>query len=96
MLSFSRKSETKYDAQDIPKLLDKTIELAYNDYDLKKRFDFRHIELKREYQDKLPPVYCDENQIQQVVFNLLKNAAQAIANQQVEEISSPPATVAPL
>jgi PAS domain S-box-containing protein len=79
MLSFSRKSESKSLPYDICELLDSTISLAQSEYDLKKKFDFRKITVVREYAPDLPEILCDGNSIQQVILNLLKNAAQAMA-----------------
>ncbi len=78
MLSFSRKSESTVTPNDIGQLLDKTVALAENEYDLKKKYDFRQITIKREYTPDLPKVPCEATKIQQVVLNLLKNAAQAV------------------
>lgn len=78
MLNFCRKSEAEFSPQDIPHLLDKTIALAENEYDLKKKLDFRQIKITRDYTPDLPPVPCEAIEIQQVILNLLKNAAQAL------------------
>jgi PAS domain S-box-containing protein len=48
MLSFSRKSEATATMCDLSSLMDATLELAENDYDLKKRYDFRQIAIIRE------------------------------------------------
>jgi PAS domain S-box-containing protein len=79
MLSFSRPSGSRMSSEHIPELLDKTVELAANDYDLKKKYDFRHITIARDYEPDLPAIPCVATEIQQVVLNLLKNSAQAIA-----------------
>ncbi len=79
MLSFSRKSSSRYTPCDIEELLDKTVELASNDYDLKKKFDFRKIEIIRKYDENISKVRCDGGTVQQVFLNILKNAAQAIS-----------------
>nr|WP_272881618.1 PAS domain S-box protein [Fundidesulfovibrio soli] len=78
MLEFSRKSESKRAPVDINALLDKTVELAFSDYDLKKKYDFRKIRIERQYAQDLPQVPCTRTEIEQVVLNLLKNAAQAL------------------
>jgi PAS domain S-box-containing protein len=80
MLSFSRKSESKFLPHDICELLDSTVILAQSEYDLKKKFDFRKIAVVREYAPDLPGILCDGNSTQQVILNLLKNAAQAMAD----------------
>ena len=82
MLAFSRKSESQYKPHNLADLLDKTIELASSDYDLKKEFDFRKIEIKREYAEDVPDVICEGNEIQQVFLNVLKNGAEAMAESQ--------------
>jgi len=79
MLSFSRQSESRMSMASLADILDKTLDLAANDYDLKKKYDFRHIKIIREYAD-LPDVSCVVTEIQQVILNLLKNSAQAIAD----------------
>ena len=59
-------------------LLDKTIDLAATDYDLKKEYDFKLIQIIREYQDDLPMVPCEAGKIQQVLLNIFRNGAQAM------------------
>lgn len=78
MLSFSRKSESSFLLCDLAELLDKTVELASNDYDLKKKYDFRKIKIDRRYDRQVAQVRCDAVAIQQVFLNVLKNAAQAM------------------
>jgi PAS domain S-box-containing protein len=79
LLSFSRKSSSKTAPCDLGQLVERTIDLAAADYDLKRKYDFKRIEIVREFSPGLPPVVCDEQQIQQVVLNLVRNSAQAMA-----------------
>lgn len=81
MLSFSRKNSMRMSEVDIRDVLDRTLELAANDYDLKKQYDFRKIKIVREYEADLPLVRCEESKMQQVFFNLIRNGAQAMAGQ---------------
>ncbi|MCK5146147.1 PAS domain S-box protein [bacterium] len=78
MLSFSRKSESKFVPADIKDLVDKTIELCSSDYDMRKNYDFKNLEIIREYERNLPWISCEASKIQQVILNLLKNGAQAM------------------
>ncbi len=78
MLQFSRKSEPHRVPADLAELIDRTVELAANDYDLKKKFDFRHIEIVRDYDPDLPHVPVVTTEIEQVILNLLRNAAHAV------------------
>ncbi|WDP90230.1 MAG: PAS domain S-box protein [Desulfobacter sp.] len=78
MLSFARKSDAIVSSHDLPELLDRTIELASTDYDLKKRYDFKTIEIVKEYEDNLPLLPCEAGKIQQVILNILRNGAHAM------------------
>ncbi len=88
MLSFSRKSDSRFVLQDMGELLDKTIELASSDYDLKKKYDFRQIQIIRQYDGNMPQVWCEASKIQQVFLNIFKNGAQAMAKAD-NKLSSP-------
>ena len=79
MLTFSRRSDSNFKFHDIAKLLDKTIDIASSDYDLKKKYDFRIIKIIREFEDDILEVNCEGSEIQQVFLNILKNGAQAMA-----------------
>jgi PAS domain S-box-containing protein len=85
MLSFSRKSSRHLQPCDMVELMEQSLELAVNDYRLKDGFDFRQIGIVREYEDALPLVSCESSQIQQVLLNLLKNGAQAMAESRTPE-----------
>ncbi|MCG8632929.1 MAG: ATP-binding protein [Desulfobacterales bacterium] len=78
MLSFSRKDYTGKSLHRISEILDLTLELAKSDYDLKKQYDFKTIEIDRAYEVDLPQVSCEASKIQQVFFNILKNCAEAM------------------
>ena len=77
MLHFSRK-DVKKQPVNIAVLLDQVLELAAVDYDLKKKYDFRSIEVRRDYEAELPKVPCIGSEIQQVILNILRNSAQAL------------------
>jgi len=78
MLSFSRDNRSEMKLCSLAELLDSAIELALTDYDLKKHYDFKKIEIAREYESPLPDVLCETSKIQQVYLNLLRNAAEAM------------------
>ena len=79
MLQFSRRSESTMAPIHLPGLVDNVLELAGKDYDLKKEFDFRNIKISKEFESKLPVVRCTETEIEQVMLNVIKNAAQAMS-----------------
>nr|WP_319393672.1 PAS domain S-box protein [uncultured Desulfobacter sp.] len=78
MLSFARKSDAMVLSHQLNTLLDKALELAATDYNLKKQFDFKQIKLVRAYQEDLPSIPCEGPKIQQVLLNILRNGAQAM------------------
>jgi PAS domain S-box-containing protein len=79
MLEFSRQTESRIEPTSLNDMLDKSLELASSDFDLKKRYDFRSISVIRHYEPDLPLVRCSRTEIEQVLLNLLKNAAQAMS-----------------
>ncbi len=78
MLSFARKSDDQVSFHRISELLDKTLGLAGADFDLKGHFDFKMIDIKKDYETELPPIPCEGTQIQQVLLNIFRNGAQAM------------------
>ena len=78
MLSFARQTEAQISTIELPGLIDKTLELAATDFDLKKHFDFKTIEIQKKYGKDVPLVPCEGAKIQQVILNILRNGAQAM------------------
>ena len=85
MLNFSRQSEFEPTPTNLAVLLDKTLDLAAHDYDLKKKYDFKHIEIIKVFSSNVPDVFCDPVQIEQVILNLLSNAAYEMKSETVTE-----------
>ncbi len=79
MLDFSRRSESRRTTCDLAGIMRKALDLARSDYDLKKSYDFKKIQVDLEADGALPEVRCTETEIEQVFLNLLRNAAQAMA-----------------
>jgi PAS domain S-box-containing protein len=77
LLSFSRKSSPP-SLHDLNSLVEQTLGLAATDYSLTRKFDFREIDIVCELAPDLPRVPCDGQQVQQVVLNLIHNAAQGM------------------
>jgi len=78
MQNFSQRGESNFIFCSISDLLERTVELAGSDYDMRHHFDFKEISIVREYQT-VPEVCCDAGQIQQAILTLLKNAARAVS-----------------
>ncbi len=77
MQSFSRRGGSNFIPCTVSDLLERTVELAGSDHDMRHHFDFKKVPIVRDYQT-VPDVCCEASQIQQVCLSLLKNAAQAL------------------
>ncbi len=93
VLSFSRKGTGKLTLKSINELIEQTLKLAEHNFDLKKGFDFKKIKINRVFAADLPRVQCEPSQIQQVLLNLLENAAQAMF-ESTAELRDPVITIA--
>jgi PAS domain S-box-containing protein len=80
MLEFSR-TEASGEAAlcSLEPIVDTALELASKDYDLRRRFDFRSIRIVRDFDPATPQVLCSGGEMVQVIFNIVKNAAEAMA-----------------
>jgi two-component system NtrC family sensor kinase len=78
MLEFSRSSNTQYHTPTDPvTLVEQSLELATNTFELRTSQGIELPRIEREYEPDLPLVSCSPSEIQQVILNLLRNAAQA-------------------
>ncbi|MEB0208162.1 ATP-binding protein [Pseudomonas sp. CCC3.1] len=78
MLSFSRRSNRQMSPCDLSALIEQAVDIANNDFDLALGFDFKGHAIIRQFDPQLGPVPGIPNELEQVLLNLLKNAAQAI------------------
>ncbi|WP_291329673.1 PAS domain S-box protein [Desulfovibrio sp. UCD-KL4C] len=85
MIMFSRRSDSNQGRHSLVKLLDDTLGLAAVDYDLSYHYDFRKIEIIREYDRSVPDIYCEGSEIQQVFLNILKNGAQSMMEKEYHD-----------
>ena len=78
MLSFSRNDAPEMRPCDLKQVIEETLELAKKD--LTGGYDFRSFRIIKELPELLPKVPGVKSQLQQVMLNLLRNAAQAISS----------------
>ncbi len=78
MLAFSRRGTEGFEKVAVCDVLDTSVRLASSDYDMKTTYDFRSIEIEQHLEPGLPMLHCDRTRLEQVLLNLLKNAAQAM------------------
>ncbi|UCD84150.1 MAG: HAMP domain-containing protein [Deltaproteobacteria bacterium] len=72
LLDFARQSRGEKSPVNLNKVLTKSISLLEN------QAAFRDIQIKRDFQDTLPLIMADANQLQQVFMNMLLNSAEAM------------------
>lgn len=77
--NFSTSSTATKEFCKIKEVVDDALTLAYNDFSLKKKYDFRNVTIDIALPDDLPMVPVNRSEMEQVIFNLVKNAGQAMA-----------------
>ncbi|WDP84037.1 MAG: HAMP domain-containing histidine kinase [Desulfobacter sp.] len=87
MLSFAQKPGLEKQSWDLSAVLDKTLRLVRTDFTLKDGYDFKKINIRKQVEPGVKKALCEESKIRQVLLNLFKNAAQAMAEE--EENKSP-------
>ncbi len=89
MLQFSRQSSKNLQPQSLHHIIDRAISIAKNEYSLTSGYDFKSIDLVKEFDFTLPDVPCIPSELEQVILNLLKNASQALLDYKLEFKSDP-------
>lgn len=75
--TFSRRTGSDFTRHSLEELIERTLELAVSDYDMRRHLNYQRIKIVRDFAP-VAQVVCDAGQIQQVLLILLKNAAQAL------------------
>lgn len=85
MLQFSRQSDKELQPQNLHHIIERAINIAKNEYDLSSGYDFKSIELIKDFDYTMPDVPCISSEIEQVLLNLLKNASQALTEYKAQK-----------
>jgi len=72
LLAFSRRSAPQRSPADLNAVVSRTVDLIQH------KLDLTGVEVRIETDAALPPVPCDRSQIEQVIINLVMNAAEAV------------------
>ena len=84
LLGFVRKDEVKLQSENINEILQEVIRMMQNEIMIS------NITIERDFDENLPEIYTNRNQLQQVFINLVNNAIAAIAlNRELGTRSSP-------
>lgn len=93
MLEFSRISSRRHEPVDVVQLLEHSLELSHNSFDLRTPQGGKTVTIKKEYQESLPSVPCSPAEIEQVILNIVRNAAQAFVRREDLEGMDPTITI---
>jgi two-component system NtrC family sensor kinase len=79
LLAFSRRGKPQRAPADLNRIVRMTLSLAQH------KLKLSNVEVEADLREGLPPVLCDQSQIQQVVLNLVLNAAEATQSKGVDK-----------
>jgi PAS domain S-box-containing protein len=83
MLQFSQVHQAPKELRNLEKLLDSLLETLISNEEYKEKYHFNSIEVVKEYDSSLPEVPCISSEIEQVMRNLIRNAAQAVFSEEI-------------
>ncbi|MYM62250.1 nitrogen regulation protein NR(II) [Pseudomaricurvus sp. HS19] len=93
MLEFSRSNHRSHQLTDVADLVEHSLELAKNSFDLKTADGSQTLKIVRDYDPQAPKVRCSAAEMQQVILNLLRNASQAFTAPASEQQAAPTLTL---
>ena len=79
MLEFTRPGQGRRTTARAHALVERALNLAGSDYDLHRQYDFRKLQVVRDCAETSDSLTCVPTEIEQVLLNLFKNAAHAMA-----------------
>jgi len=83
MLQFSQVHQAPKELRNLERLLDSLLETIISNGEYRKKYHFDSVEIIKKYDPDLPEVPCISSEIEQVMRNLLRNAAQAIFDREI-------------
>lgn len=81
MLEFSRSNSRSHKPTNLAELLEHSLELARNSFELRTPDGSEQLEIIKDFDPSVPMVMCSAAEMQQVILNLLRNACQAFTNE---------------
>lgn len=87
LLEFSRPHEGTFTTINLLEIMNNSLLLSQADYEMKKSYNITNVRFVEEYDSNSPPITCVPSEIEQVLLNLIKNSAQAMAS---ADMDSPP------
>ncbi len=87
MLNFARRNDEGQSSCDLNQIFDDITNIITRDYHLNTKHYFKHTKIIKEYQENIDKISCQRIEIEQVLLNLIKNAAYA--TNQIAEYRQP-------
>lgn len=82
LLDFSRPPKGHFTPRNLNAIIHNSLALARSDHELQNKFDIQNVTISEEYDPDLTMVVCMGVEMQQVMLNLIKNAVQAMVEQE--------------
>lgn len=82
LLEFSRGNDRDHSQTNLAELIDHSLDLAKKTFELETGSGVELPKIRKQYDADIGPVYCSATEIQQVLLNLLRNAAQAMKSEE--------------
>jgi len=82
MLQFSQVHQAPKELRNLERLLDSILDTILSNEEYCRKYNFDKIQLVKDYDDGIPDVPCISSEIEQVMRNVIRNAAQAIYDQE--------------
>ena len=77
-LSYAKRNDIRMAPYQITRLLDKTLLILEKDFMADDQKAFKSIRIIRHFEENLPDIMCEGPKIQQVLYNILSNAAESL------------------
>jgi len=84
LLNFTKTSDYKFQHDDINLILQNALNVVMNDRELKEKYNSSEIEIIKDFNDSLPMININSNEIEQVFINIIKNSVQSFAKSGTE------------
>lgn len=84
MLNFSRRSDIQKEYGSIEETVQRAIQFAKLDYQLKKHYRIDRIRINLNFSRDIPQVFMKSGEIEQVLVNLIKNSTQSFPKEKID------------
>lgn len=78
VMDFSNPREVRHYPVNLDRIVKSALELADSEYDMRSSYDFRKITVEKVVAEDMPLVSCGWSEMEHVVLNVVRNAAQAM------------------